>query len=173
MSLLNPNIKKYVTKWKADGENGDLLDKGVFENEDGNVIGSVREENNSIRVFEPGDSLILRMPVNSSLHKDFDIEDFSSERKFIGKAKSKSKFLGFGRKTMWIENPKKEVVLSCYYPYSGENNKFVDSNGKTVGTLSKKELTTVLDIQDLNFDRKILLSFYVYVAMRGPTAFGQ
>ena len=173
MSLLDPNIKKYIIKWKAAGESGDLLDNGVFENEDGDAIGLVREENNSMRVFEPDESLILRMPLNSSLHKDFDIEDYTSGRKFIGKAKSKSKFFGFGRKTMWIENPKKEVVLSCYYPYSGENNKFVDSNGKTVGTLSKKELTTVLDIQDLNFDRKILLSFYVYVAMRGPTGFGQ
>ena len=54
MNLLDPNIKKYVIKWKTAGEFGDLLDNGVFENEDGEVLGLVREQANSIRVFEHG-----------------------------------------------------------------------------------------------------------------------
>ena len=174
MTLLDPNIKKYVIKWKAAGNDGNLLDEGVIENEDGKVLGLVREQENSIRVFEPDDSLIIRMPLNfSSLSKNFDIEEFTSGRKFIGKAKSKSKYFGFGGKKMWVENPKKDVILKGVYPYTGEHNKFVDLNGKTVATVSSEKLKTVLDIQDLNFDRKILFSFYVFVVMRGPSSFGQ
>jgi len=175
MNLFDPNIKKYVIKWQAAGNDGNLLDEGVIENEDGKVLGLVREQENGIRVFEPDDSLIIRMSLNFlSLSKNYDIDEFTSGSKFIGKAKSKSKFFSIQtQKKMWVENPKKDVILKGVYPYTGEHNKFVDSNGKTIATVSADKLKTVLDIQDLNFDRKILFSFYVYVVMRGPSAFGQ
>jgi len=174
MNLFDPNITKYVIKWKAAGNDGNLLDEGIIENEDGKVLGLVREQENGIRVFESDDSLIIRMSLDFfSLSKNFVIDEFTSGSKFIGKAKSKSKFLGFGEKKMWVENPKKDVILKGVYPYTGEHNKFVDSNGKTIATVSFDKLKTVLDIQDLNFDRKILFSFYVFVVMRGPSAFGQ
>ena len=135
----------------------------------------MREQENAIRFFEPDKSLIIRMSYDFfSLSKNFLIDEFTSGQKFIGKAKSKSKFFSLQtQKKMWVENPKRDVVLSCHYPYTGEHNKFVDSNGKTVATVSVEKLRTFLDIQDLNFDRAILLSLYVFVVMRGPTAFGQ
>ncbi len=92
MNLFDPNITKYVIKWQAAGNDGNLLDEGVIENEDGKVLGLVREQENGIRIFEPDDSLIIRMSLDFfSLSKNYVIDEFTSGSKFIGKAKSKSK----------------------------------------------------------------------------------
>ncbi len=176
LMLLDPNIKKYVVRWKAIA--GWVGSKKI-EDENGNTIGSlVATTDFRFRqlLLESDGSLLLTCEKRFlRCTPTYDIKD--SERNLLGVAKKK-KFSFKAKMSMRDKNGK--IILNFLGPLLvGGTCQIIDGDGKNIANLlmgfqkgrwrayfGLADYEATLDILDLTFDRKILLGFFVVAYTR-------
>ena len=171
LTLLDPNIKKYVLRWK--GMTGWVGSKEV-KDENGNTIGSLvaTTDFRSRQLLLENDGSLLLTCEKRFLRwtPTFDIKD--SKGNLLGVAKKK-KFSFKAKMSMRDKNGK--IILNFLGPLMmGGTCQITDGDEKNIAVLlmgfdkgrwraylGLSNHNAVLDILDLTFDRKILLGFFV------------
>ena len=172
MSLLDPNIKSYVIKWKG----GDIGGKTVaeIEKEDGEKLGNIKLKGTfkkKTELTDIEDSVVLTAHKSArSIKAKYDVKDSNGNKICTANQKIFARY-----KIMTIKDAKGNEILTC----KGSNEltgiyEINSINGQNIAKfLYKKEIvkksfwnadifnTCLLKITDVSFDRKNLFGLFI------------
>ncbi len=173
MNLLDPNITKYILKWEG-SEGLKMTLKATIEKEDGEKIGRVETKGLMTKktyLFDGDNSEILNSAKsNWSLGAKYDVKDSENNKMGVVNQKLLSR-----NKNITMKNHNDEEILRFEgSTFLGDNHEIKSMDGKSIAVFSRKQEfvktgrwrgktynTCTLQINDSNFDRKILFGMFI------------
>jgi len=173
LGILDTNITKYILKWEGD-EGIKMTLKAQVEKEDGEKIGKVETKGLMTKktyLLDTDNSEILNAAKsNWSLAAKYEVKDSENNKLGVVSQKTLSR-----KKNMTMKNPKDEEILKFEgSTLLGDNHEIKSIDGKSIAVFSRKQdfvkegrwrgkyhNTCTLQINDMSFDRKILLGMFI------------